>query len=83
MVVAGEIGEVRRKIVVIGDTINTAARIEQLARELDANFLATGAVLERFATPRCFQVDSLGSVLLRGKSEPVATYRLVFTDGTC
>lgn len=79
-VVAGEIGEIRRKIVIIGDTVNTAARIEQLARELDTDFLATGAVLERFALPRCLRADGLGSIMLRGKTEPVETYQIVFAD---
>lgn len=75
-VVAGEIGEVRRKIVLIGDTVNTAARIEQLARELDADVLATGAVLNRFPLPAGFEAEALGAVPLRGKAEPVETYRI-------
>ena len=79
-IVAGEIGESRRKIVLIGDTVNTAARIEQLARELDTDFLATGAALKSFPMPSVFNAEALGPVSLRGKAEPVQTYRIVRTN---
>lgn len=73
-VVAGTIGGGGRvEFTVIGDTVNTAARVEALTRETDDTILiteATRALLQRdhggFA--------ERGTVALRGRSEPVRVH---------
>ena len=53
-VIVGEIGDVKRAIVFNGDVMNTAARLEELSRNVDGGFIASRAAMERFrsAPPR-------------------------------
>ena len=75
-VVAGEIGEVKRKIAFLGDTVNTAARLEQLARTHGANILASRPVLDRLRLPFEMEAFSLGLLHVRGKAQPMEVFRL-------
>jgi len=72
-VVVGTIGGGGRvEFTVIGDPVNTAARVEEATRETGDDLLITGATLQRLT-------DASGwierpSITLRGKSEPVRLY---------
>src|SRR5262249_33408508 len=46
-VIAGEVGGSRRAIVYHGDVMNTASRLEQAARDLNRQFLASSDALEK------------------------------------
>jgi class 3 adenylate cyclase len=61
---------------VIGDAVNTAARIEAVA---PAGGVAVGA--ETFARIGPAQVESLGRIEVKGKSAPVEVYRLIALPG--
>ncbi len=64
--VVGNIGSVERlEFTAIGDTVNTAARVEASAKELQTDILLTGAIVEKLRGRAV--VRSLGSVQLRGK----------------
>jgi class 3 adenylate cyclase len=73
-VVAGTIGGGGRvEFTVIGDTVNTAARVEAITRETDDTVLITEA------TRRLLRRDhggfaERGTVPLRGRSEPVKVH---------
>lgn len=76
-VVMGEVGIFRTKLACLGDTVNTAARVEELAHDHKARALVTSPVLERFPLPRRLLVASfIGNTLLRGKSTPIAIHRI-------
>jgi adenylate cyclase len=75
-VVAGEMGDAKREIVFLGDTINTTARIEQACRDLDAWALISGPLLDRLKLPVGIKAKALGPIALRGKSEPIALHAL-------
>jgi adenylate cyclase len=75
-VVAGEIGEVKRKIAYLGDTVNTAARLEQLARTSGDCLLASRPVLDRLRLPPELEATSLGLLQVRGKAQPMEVFRL-------
>jgi adenylate cyclase len=75
-VVAGEVGEVKRKIAFLGDTVNTAARLEQLARTSGVNLLASRPVLDRLRLPPEMEAISLGLLHVRGKAQPMEVFRL-------
>lgn len=81
VVMAGEIGEFRQKIVFLGDTVNTAARVEELALDLGDGRLATAAALEHFPLPPTLAAIPLGPVAIRGKTEPVDLYNIVQSRG--
>lgn len=72
----GEVGDVKQKIVYLGDTVNTAARLEQIARECDARILVTQPVLARWPLPPMLTATPIGPVPLRGKSVAIEAFRL-------
>ena len=49
-VIVGEIGDVKRAIVFNGDVMNTAARLEELSRNVEGGFLASRAAMQRFTS---------------------------------
>lgn len=75
-VVAGEVGDDKREIVYFGDTINTAARLADLCRELDLEFLTSGELLGRIVLPPSVQPQRIGPVELRGKQRTVEVFAL-------
>jgi adenylate cyclase len=64
----------RGEIRAVGDTVNTAARLEALNKLLGSHILVSEQVLEGLAVDR---VRPLGEFLLAGKSRPVAVAELV------
>ena len=72
---AAEIGELRgrREFNVLGDTINTAARM--MNRASANQILITGAVHDLLGGS--FKCESLGSVSLKGKAAPIPIYALL------
>lgn len=67
-VTAVEIGEIKRDIAYHGDTLNTAARIQGVCNEFNRSFLVSDYLLERIGFDESIKVESLGMILLRGKS---------------
>jgi adenylate cyclase len=75
-VIAGAIGDDRLEYRVIGDTVNVAARIEQLTVVLGESLLVSGDVLA--ASPGMqndLDLEELPTRSLAGKSRPTRLYR--------
>ena len=70
-VIIGEIGDVKRAIVFNGDVMNTAARLEELSRQVDGGFLASRAAMQRFNSPPPFAVRDLGRLPIRGRADGI------------
>jgi adenylate cyclase len=70
-VIVGEIGDVKRAIVFNGDVMNTAARLEELSRNVDGGFLASRAAMERFSSRPPFAVRDLGRLPIRGRADGI------------
>ena len=74
--VAGEIGGFKREIALLGDAMNTAARLEQACRGSGHDLLASQPLLARTLLPAGIVATSIGSHLLRGKSERLELFAL-------
>ena len=70
-VIVGEIGDVKRAIVFNGDVMNTAARLEELSRNVDGGFLASRAAMEQFGSAPPFPVRELGLLPIRGRADGI------------
>jgi adenylate cyclase len=70
-VIIGEIGDVKRAIVFNGDVMNTAARLEELSRQVDGGFLASRAAMQRFSSAPPFVVRDLGRLPIRGRADGI------------
>jgi adenylate cyclase len=70
-VIVGEIGDVKRAIVFNGDVMNTAARLEELSRNVDGGFLASRAAMARFTSAPPFAVRDLGRLEIRGRADGI------------
>ena len=75
--IIGEMGDWKREIVMLGDTMNTTARIEDICRVKHCDYIASADVLERIAMlPPGVCAQSLGSVELSGKKHSISLFAL-------
>jgi adenylate cyclase len=75
-VVTGEMGSVKKEIVFLGDTVNTAARIVEFCRQSGDRVLASGALIDLLELPSGITKHPLGDLRLRGKESDVVLYKL-------
>ena len=73
-VVTGEMGDVKREIAFLGDTVNTASRIEAFAKSTDANVVLSAPLLQQMRLPDIYVTRSLGTAALQGKQEPIELF---------
>ncbi|MCL4504377.1 MAG: hypothetical protein M1438_21340 [Deltaproteobacteria bacterium] len=73
--IVGNIGSDKRMdFTVIGDAVNVAARLQEYAKEMDADTLVSAATYQQVEGR--FQLKALAPVILRGRQEPTPIYRL-------
>jgi adenylate cyclase len=76
-VVVGELGYLKKEIALIGDAMNTAARILEACRETGCAVLASATLLERLsALPPGVTARALGPRPVRGKQHALDLYAL-------
>lgn len=75
-VVTGEMGDIKREITYLGDTVNTTARIEAACKAYDADCLASDVFLESAMLPDGIIREKLGAIPLAGKVADLAVSRL-------
>jgi len=71
-VAAGEIGLQRREIAYVGDTLNTASRLLDAARDAARDVVVSQALLDRLSLPSGLIVEPLPPADAAGKREKVA-----------
>ncbi len=77
---AGNLGSRRRfDYSVIGDTTNTAARLEGLNKMLGTSILVSAAVLDECVEPGRFLLRRMGSYVLKGKTRGIVVHEVIGT----
>jgi adenylate cyclase len=80
-VVTGEMGSVKKEIVFLGDTVNTAARIQEFCRQTGDRVLASATLVDLLELPSGIIKRPLGDLRLRGKESEVVLYALEKSAG--
>jgi adenylate cyclase len=75
VVTIGEIGVLKRDLVMSGDTMNTAARIRTACNELNQKFIVSKDFLDLIRMKN-YQVENLGPIDLKGKNSSVELFAL-------
>lgn len=75
-VVATEVGEAKSEIVLHGDAMNTAARIQGECNRLGVQFLVSAALAARVANMDGWLTHDVGALELKGKEQPVPVVAL-------
>jgi len=75
-VTGGELGDLRKQIVFVGDILNTAARLEEHAKREGLDLVASEALIGRLDLPAGVQAKRCGELILRGKDMPVTACSL-------
>lgn len=75
-IAVGEVGDSRREITFLGDTLNTAARLEKVCGELGHSAVISQSLLARLTLPPGVRAEALGEIPLAGKTQPVALHAL-------
>jgi adenylate cyclase len=70
-IVAGEIGDVRREIAFVGDTLNVSARLLDAAKHLGHDILVSEDLLARATLPEGLKVEKLPTLAMRGRTAPL------------
>jgi adenylate cyclase len=81
--IVGEMGDVKREIVLLGDTMNTTARIEEVCRTTGHDYICSGAVMHALTSlPPGVHVEDLGVIQLRGKAGNLELFALQGADSS-
>ena len=76
-VVIGELGVIKMEIALLGDTMNTAARLLEACRDTGHRVLASAVLVDRLAAlPHGIVEKLIAGLQLRGKESPMDLYAL-------
>ena len=73
-VTAGELGDLEQQIVFVGDILNTAARLEEYAKQTGLDLVISGPLLRRLALPPGTDATPCGDLEIRGKAARVTAF---------
>ena len=74
IVVAGEMGDWKREVGFIGDTVNTAARILDACTTNNRDFIVSEEVLQRTADIERYTIEVIPESVLRGRQGKVTLF---------
>ena len=70
-IVAGEIGDLRRELAYVGDTLNVAARLLDAAKSVGRDVLVSAELLQRSTVPVDIKTIDLPTLEVRGRAAPL------------
>ncbi len=76
IVMAAEVGEIKKELAFHGDAINTASRIQGQCNNFDRRLLISGNLKNRLADLPCYKFSLIGEVALKGKQRMVPLYEV-------
>jgi len=79
-VVISQCGDQKQEISYFGDTVNTAARIEQQCKALNSPLLISAELLSLITLPAEFQSERKGAVTLRGHEHETELLTIIPSD---
>jgi adenylate cyclase len=79
-IVAGEIGDLRREVAYVGDTLNVAARLLDAAKTIGRDILVSAELLQRAKVPEDLRTEELPMLNVRGRAAPLAIAALSRKD---
>ncbi len=71
-IVAGEMGDIRREIAYVGDTLNVAARLLEHAKTTGHDVLVSADMLAQAPLPADLRAEPLPDLAVRGRAAPLA-----------
>jgi len=71
-----EVGQIKREIAFHGDTINTASRIQGKCNDYNESLLLSQALKELIEDKEEFQINLVGEVMVRGKTQALTIYSI-------
>ena len=75
-IVAGEIGDQRREIAYVGDTLNVAARLLDAAKTTGRDVLTSADLLKSMTLPASLRAEPLPTLEVRGRKAPLEIFAL-------
>ena len=75
-IIAGEIGDSRREIAYVGDTLNVAARLLEAAKAQGRDILVSADLLNSMSLPQDLRAEPLPTLEVRGRNAPLEIFAL-------
>jgi adenylate cyclase len=73
-VIVGEMGDYKREIAFLGDTVNTTARIQEACKEYKSDLIVSSEFLKKLSLASDYKVKSIGEIKLKGKEISVELF---------
>ena len=75
-VTIAEVGRIKKEIAFHGDTVNTAARIQDQCNEFGRELLISESLEQQLVSSGIYRTENLGKILLKGKQEEISLYSI-------
>jgi len=73
-VIVGEMGDYKREIAFLGDTVNTTARIQEACKEYKSDLIVSSEFLKKLSLDSNYKVKRIGEIRLKGKEIAVELF---------
>jgi len=82
LVLAAEIGHIKKDIVYTGDVLNATARMESMCNKYEADVLVSKSLFNLLDNKHEILYEDLGAISLKGKDEKLELVKIFFSDSS-